>query len=620
MQAEKEIHNLWTEISLSAWKEILIEADPSSKWEIRGTGLKGTCPFPGHTDNSPSCYIQASKRFVKCFGCGQFESNPVKFVASIKACSWSEAIKVFKDKGAKSLPAKITQEIQQQEITYSIKSSLAYACNSLLVAAVENRNTPKFAFAEPCLAYLESRGVDLTPGMLAYLPIGIMAPWVMLRPLVNYEEKTYEYIKDWLTADYIGSLVFFYNRTPSEISRFKLRADFLRRDSSVKDIVYIKDSEYPELGFFGLSNYRANFGSVKTGSPEAILVEGEFDCISHLVNYYKTGITNNIILGVGGAAASSPDKLAAFGIEKILLLTDHPNSKGDEIAKSILGTTSMPCRVFNWPDEVNSKDPDEAIKQYGWDHWIRCINSVDISDLKVLGKRHFIPAHYWLVNVTAKELDGVDKEDLVEVKRIVGEAGSCLKDPDVQRLYAMEVAKHTPLSIGTILELILGRDTSEAGLIARIIQALKEQFFFIGMDGKQTEATIKAWNRAKREPREWRISRTNELFGLLAIDIGPAVNWIRDNVGVPEFVRTKITAKGPVETSLLEQNASLKKYIEHALELISSELPTINSLQELKAGAHYLRTDLGYGEEDVWCIVNGPDVVVAISISPADAV
>ena len=607
---QKILSNIWSELSLTSWKEILIESDPSSKWELRGKSLKGSCPFPGHTDSSPSCFINIEKKFVKCFGCGQFEVNPVKFVSTIKACSWSEAIKELKDKGVKSLPAKITQEIQQQEIAHNIKSSLAAAANSLLCDAFENRGSPKFAYCEPLLSYLESRGVPLSKGLLQWLPIGVMAPWVQLKALVDYPEKTYEYIKDWLTADYVGSLVFYYHTTPNEISRFKLRADFLRKDTSVKDIVYVKDAEYPDLGFFGLSNYRANFGVNKSNGSEVILVEGEFDCISHLINFYSTGVINNVVLGVGGAAASSPDKLRKFGVDKVLLMTDHPTSRGNEIAMSILSTTDMACRVFTWPESVKAKDPDEAIKKHGWDAWVAAINYIDSSDLKILGKKNFSPAHRWLAQVTSELLESVDKDDLVEVKRIVSETGACLKDCDVQRLYAIEVARYTPLSMGSILELILGHDTSESGLVARIIQALKEQFFFIGMDGKSTEATIRAWNRSKREPREWRISRSNELFGLLAIDIGPAVNWVRDTVGVPEFIKTKITAKGPVEVTLLEQNATLKKYIEHAMELISSELPTINSLQELKAGAHYLTADLGYGEEDVWCIVNGPDVYI----------
>lgn len=607
---DKMLSNIWSELSLTSWKEILIEADPSSKWELRGRSLKGSCPFPGHIDSSPSCFINLDKKFVKCFGCGQFEVNPIKFVSTIKACSWSEAIKELKDKGVKTLPAKLTQEIQDKEIAHAIKSSLAAATNSLLCEAFENRGNPKFLYCEPLLKYLEQRGLILSKGLLQWLPIGVMAPWVQLKPLVSYQDKTYDYIKDWLTADYVGSLVFYYHSTPSEISRFKLRADFLRKDTSVKDIVYIRDSEYPDLGFFGLGNYRANFGASKSSTAEVILVEGEFDCIAHLANYYASGVINNIVLGIGGAAASSADKLRTFGVDKVLIMTDHPTSRGNEIAMGVLRNTDMACRVFTWPESVSAKDPDEAIRVHGWDKWIAAINYVDSSDLKNLGKRNFSPAHKWLASVTADLLESVDKDDLVEVKRIVAETGECLKDCDVQRLYAIEVARHTPLSMGSILELILGRDTSEGGLVARIIQALKEQFFFIGMDGKSTEATIRAWNRQKREPREWRISRSNELFGLLAIDIGPAVNWVRDNVGVPEFIKTKITAKGPVEVTLLEQNASLKKYIEHAMELISSELPTINSLQELKAGAHYLTADLGHGEEDVWCIVNGPDVYI----------
>jgi hypothetical protein len=340
------------------------------------------------------------------------------------------------------------------------------------------------------------------------------------------------------------------------------------------------------------------------------LVEGEFDCLSHLKNFYSKGVTSNIVIGMGGASASSPDLLRQVAaIDRILIMADSPEANGDRIAKSILKSTSVQARVFSWPEKIKAKDPDEAIKKYGWDTWIAAINEVDTSSLKTIQKKYFQAAYKWLVESTLRELSCIDPDDLEEIKRIIVEDGSCLKDSDVQRLYAMDVAKNTTLSVGTILELVVGRDHSEEGLISRILQAFRSQFFFIGMDGRSSEAVIKAWHRGKREPREWRISRAEELFGLLSMDIGPPVTWVRDNVGIPEFIKKKYNSKGTAsDVSLIEQSASLRKYIEHSLKLLSSELPTINSLQEIKAGAHFLAADLGNGVENVWCLVNGPEV------------
>jgi len=610
MDKISQVRKIWDEIHLSAWKDILTESG-SSKWEIRGTSLKGCCPFPGHTDSSPSCYIVTSKKFVKCFGCGSYETNPIKFVAMVTGSSWANAVKMLRDKGVKSLPAKAVQEVQEAEIRDEVKSMLALAFNTVLVEAIDKKDDPEYAFAKECVEYIESRGIKLDKDLIKWLPIGILPPWVMLRKhIVANSERCYDYIKDWITADYVGSLVFFYHKTPTEISRFKLRADHLRKDKTSKDIVYVKDENEEGLGFFGLSNYRSKYSKFDSVT-EAILVEGEFDCLQHLVNFYQDGVTWDIVLGIGGAASSSPDLLSEVcGVERVLFVMDHPEHRGDEIAKTVLKQTKIPVKIFSWPDSIKEKDPDEAIKTHGWKTWLKTITELDTSDIRSTSRLHFEVAHKWLVRQTVVELNAADPEDLARFRQIISEDGGCLRDPDSQRLYATEVAKKcTSLSLSTILELILGNDTSEEGLVARILQALRQEFFFIGMDGRATEAVIKAWNRKKREPREWRISKSSEMFGLLAIDLGPAVNWVRDNVGVPSFITRKPKANNQfMDVPLIEQNTNLKKYMEFAIDSLASELPTVDSLQEAKAGSHFLKATFGDTEEDVWAVVNGHDV------------
>jgi hypothetical protein len=609
MSSNSQLRKIWDEVSLTGWKELLSEAG-ASKWEIRGNSLRGCCPFPGHNDTSPSCYVSISKKFVKCFGCQAYETNPVKFVATIYSTSWGNSIKLLKDKGVKSFPIRVVQEIQDSEIRSELKGSIASALNSVLIDAILNRNAPEYAFAEPCVKYLESRNIPLDKDLIQWLPIGVLPPVVMLRSKLTYFEKAYEYLKDWLTAEYVGSLAFFYHKTPTEISRFKLRADFLRKDTSVKDIVYIKDEHEDSLGFFGMANYRGKYGNTATSNLEAILVEGEFDCLRHLINFYKAGATYEIVLAVGGSSASSPDLLHdQCGIDKILLATDHPDARGDEIAKSIIKLTKLPVRVFTWPSSVEAKDPDEAIQKHGWDAWLKVLTDMDTSNIRFVCRRYFEVVHTWMVRCTLQALGAYDPDDLPSIREVIAEDGSCIKDPDSQRLYATEIAKNCNLSLATVLELIVGKDGSEEGLVARIIQALKSEFFFIGMDGKATEATIRAWNKGKREPREWRISKSSEMFGLLAIDIGPAITWVREKVGVPPFISRKSKGNGVfVEVPLIDQNVSLRKYLEFAVDTLASELPTVSSLQEAKAGAHYLKANFGGIEEDVWAIVNGHDV------------
>ena len=610
MSNTSQLRKIWEEISLTGWKEILIEAG-SSKWEVRGNSLKGCCPFPGHNDTSPSCYISASKKFVKCFGCSSYETNPVKFVATIYSTNWSNAVKILKDKGVKSFPVKVVQEIQEAEIRSVLKGSIANALNETLIDAINNPTAIEYAFAKPCVDYLAKRGIPLDSNTIKWLPIGVLPPLSILRTkLDSLSDRGYEYLKDWITAEYVGSLVFFYHKTPTEISRFKLRADFLRKDQSSKDIVYIKDEHEDNLGFFGMANYLGKYGNTSSSGVEAMLVEGEFDCLQHLVNFYKDGMTYEIVLGVGGAAASSPDMLHELcGVDKVLIAADHPDAKGNEIAKSILKNTKMPAKIFTWPSSVEAKDPDEAILTHGWSRWINVITEVDTSNIKYVTRRNFEPVHKWLVSCSLFEIDKLDPEDIQAIRNVIAEDGSCIRDPDSQMMYAADMANNCNISLATILELIVGKDASEEGLVARIMQGLKQEYFFIGMDGKATEATIRAWHRHKREPREWRISKASEMFGLLAIDIGPAITWVRERIGVPSFISKKPKQNGQfTDVPLIEQNVNLRKYLEFAIDTLASELPTVSSLQEAKAGAHYLKANFNGIDEDVWALVNGHDV------------
>lgn len=600
---------LWETVSLSQWKDLLTGVGAGSSWGIKGSALVGCCPFPGHTDTSPSCHLVPKKGFVKCFGCNQYESNPLKFLARVGGLTWGGAVRHLRNFGVKVFSPKVEAELNTLERVSIAKSELGFACNKILVEASLDRTNPAYLFAQPCIAYLEKRGIPANT--FSNLPIGVFPPASLIGPLVSDKEAVVEYLGSQHTANYIGSLVYFYHKAPSDISRFKLRADFLRQDTSVKDEIYIRDEGEEDIGFFGLANYRAQVGAVqRRPTPlQAVLVEGEFDTLIHLANYVSTGTTYDVVLGIGGGGAASADRLKQFGFEGILILADHPTASGNVIARTILRNTTLPARVFEWPDVVKAKDPHEAVTKHGWDTWLETITKSHVTSSSVRTRTHFSIAHEWLTSATKEELTKVLPDDIAEIKRIVGENGSCLKDPDSQRLFCINMAKLVSISLGSILEVVIGRDDTEEGFVARIIQALKDEFYFVGIDGSGgSESTISAWHREKREPREWKISRSNELFSRIVMDLGPAVTWLRNKVGVPYSLTVKKTAKTVVPVSLVEQDTNLKRYMSIAIETIASELATISSMTEIKAGAHYLPADLGSGEEKIWAVVNGHSV------------
>lgn len=602
------VRKLWEDISLSQWKDILTQTGAGNSWAIKGRALKGNCPFPGHVDARPSCWIVPDKGFVKCFGCGKYQSNPLLFISQVGKLSWSGAARLLRSKGVKTFGKTVEKELAEQEARYATKEELAYACNKILVEAANNADSQEYLFAQNCVKYLESRGIP--KDTFANLPIGVLPPGVMINKHINRTAEVYEYVRPVLTPNYIGSLVFFYHKSPTEISRFKIRADFLRPNSSDKDEQFIPDTGESGIGFLGLANFSASMGKPGNNGLNAVLVEGEFDALAHLANYLK-GVTYDIVLGIGGAGATSPDMLKTnCGVSRILIVADHPDHGGDGIAKSVMKSTSLSCKVFDWPDEVSAKDPHEAIQTHGWQAWIEAINKLVPTETTSSERANFIPAYKWLITQTRVDLSKIDQDDVAEVKRVVAVNGACLRDPDSQRLYCIECAKFVPLSLGTLLEIVVGQDDSEEGFISRITQALSEEIYFVGIEGiNSTESIVKGWSRKTKTPIAWRISRVNELLGKLESELGPAADWLKDNVGIPRSLATKVVNKRVVPLNLIDLNMKMEKYLRYAVGRVVRGLPSTSSLEELKSGSHYISVSFdGQVEEKCWAIVNGSDV------------
>ena len=192
------------------------------------------------------------------------------------------------------------------ETRHLVNNEFAYACNKILQEASEDRKSQKYTFAQKCVTYLERRGIDSSK--FKNLPIGVLAPSALVNTKIQLSKEVYEYTKDVLIPKNIGALVYFYHKTPSEISRFKLRSDFLNANSTIKDEVFIRDDLEPDIGFLGLANFMGSLGKAAKNKTSAILVEGEFDALAHLSNYLD-GITYDVVLAIGGAGATSADVL-----------------------------------------------------------------------------------------------------------------------------------------------------------------------------------------------------------------------------------------------------------------------------------------------------------------------
>lgn len=59
-----------------------------------GTSYKALCPFPGHSEKTPSFVISPSKQIAYCFGCHR-GGGPLKFIMDMEQVEFREAVQIL---------------------------------------------------------------------------------------------------------------------------------------------------------------------------------------------------------------------------------------------------------------------------------------------------------------------------------------------------------------------------------------------------------------------------------------------------------------------------------------------------------------------------------------------
>ncbi len=59
-----------------------------------GANYKSLCPFPGHSEKTPSFVVSPSKQIAYCFGCHKWWW-PIKFVMDIENCEFKESVEIL---------------------------------------------------------------------------------------------------------------------------------------------------------------------------------------------------------------------------------------------------------------------------------------------------------------------------------------------------------------------------------------------------------------------------------------------------------------------------------------------------------------------------------------------
>ncbi len=90
-----------------------------TKLKKAGANFKAVCPFPGHTEKTPSFMVSPSKQLAYCFWCHKWWW-PLKFIMDIENIEFKEAIQILAEHTWKKLEWFNPQENKIQKNMYSL--------------------------------------------------------------------------------------------------------------------------------------------------------------------------------------------------------------------------------------------------------------------------------------------------------------------------------------------------------------------------------------------------------------------------------------------------------------------------------------------------------------------
>lgn len=103
-----------------------------------GSSYKANCPFPGHTEKTPSFMVSPAKGVYKCFGCGKGGNNPASFLMDVKNISWWDAcIELAKQyhidipNQKQYTPEEQAEYKKQEAVKVVLKAAMEYYCEQL---------------------------------------------------------------------------------------------------------------------------------------------------------------------------------------------------------------------------------------------------------------------------------------------------------------------------------------------------------------------------------------------------------------------------------------------------------------------------------------------------------
>ncbi|MGL5232674.1 MAG: DNA primase [Fusobacteriaceae bacterium] len=328
-----------------------------------GANYKGLCPF--HSDTTPSFMVSPSKNICKCFVCGA-GGNPIHFYSNYKKISFEDAVGELAKKynipveGRTYINKKNTEEYN---IYYEImEKAKQYFSDEIF------KNPGREA-----LGYLVNRGIspeEIQKNDIGFAPNSRNG---MSEFLINQGYPVEKILDLGLAKEGDNGLYdAFRNRIIFPIYSLERRVIAFggRTLESGKDIAKYINS--PDTPIFKKGNILYGLGEKFLNIKKkeyAMLMEGYMDVLMATLNGFDVTLAP-----LGTALTEEQGKLLKRYTKNIILSfdMDAPGQKATEKAIMVLKELGFSIRVLMYE---NAKDPDEYIKKYGKDEFLKVIKN-----------------------------------------------------------------------------------------------------------------------------------------------------------------------------------------------------------------------------------------------------
>ncbi len=556
---QADLRKLWRQ-PVSAWVSLLNTLGAQRVKEA-GDTIKLQCPY--HPDTNPSGTVHVLKGHYRCFACGQYTADPIRFVNKFLQTSYIEVARTFRDhfKLEKLDLKKLDEtELQQHRMKMLNEVFHQYLCNVWTADKVPQN-------AATTVTWLKNRGIT-TPdmlGSLGMLPTSADLHKMCLSVGATEEDITWctRLLGDYLNVSYMNCVTYTYAKSPDEITAFKLRIPGPDKES----VRVVRPSADEEMGgAFGIvtSAYYKHYASEKV--TRFIAVEGEHDALA-LMQGMLTHCpdVDEVVIALGGKGHSGLDFMADLGFSECRLVGDD-DPAGDAYPESVLPKTRhINVQVFKWPGVIKNPlpgkiDPDEAVKAHGFVHVYE----------QLIAARNYQYAARWCIEHAQKRVDKIHPDNIIGLQEVGVEFGALLRNEAERQVFFEEFAKMCPiLPMQEVARQTQLKDDSALGFVEQIASWMRKHYQVTTWDNH--DGVLKLWNKKRKQYLNVPVDQKAAITQFKRYtQRGSLYYWARDEIGLPSFFPA-VDDPEAAQTALNKVEDMVEKDIQRAYSMLSAE-------------------------------------------------